>query len=102
MKKSLMDSVCLKLVDAKLMINGSVTTNDITRHTGLGRQKVSQVFSAYMEANPDAMFYVPSKKKYIAHESFKPCFLDGAKPGEYIDSVMTTFGIFSNKPVEDD
>ncbi|EGU0150149.1 hypothetical protein JFQ72_004395 [Vibrio parahaemolyticus] len=94
MSRPLLDDTVLKLIDAKLLLNGHVTTKDIYRHLGLGRQKVSRVFQDYLEASPDSMIYVPAKKKYMASDSFKPCFLGDVKAGEYIDALITVFGTF--------
>lgn len=95
MSRPLLDDVVLKLIDAKLCLNGHVTSVDIYRHLGLGRQKVSKCFQDYLAANPDAMVYVPSKKKYIASQSFKPRFLGETKAGEFVDAVITVFGMFN-------
>lgn len=62
MSRPLLDDVVMKLIEAKLIIDGSVTTKDIFRHVGLKRQKVSKVFQIYLANNPDAMTYVPSQK----------------------------------------
>ncbi|WP_240997482.1 hypothetical protein [Vibrio owensii] len=62
MSKPLLDDAVLKLIDAKLLLNGHVTSKDIYRHLGLGRQKVSKVFQDYLAANPASMVYVPAKK----------------------------------------
>ncbi|WP_242507072.1 hypothetical protein [Vibrio vulnificus] len=65
MSRPLLDDAVLKLIDAKLILNGHVTSKDIYRHLGLGRQKVSKVFQDYLSANPGSMVYVPSKKKWV-------------------------------------
>jgi hypothetical protein len=93
MSRPLLDEVVLKLIDAKLKLNGHVTSKDIYHHVGLGRQKVSKLFQDYLAANPDSMTYVPSKRKYIASSHFKPVFLDiGAS--EYIDALLLVFGTY--------
>lgn len=51
MSKPLLDDAVLKLIDAKLLLNGHVTSKDIYRHLGLGRQKVSKVFQDYLAAS---------------------------------------------------
>lgn len=94
MSKPLLDDVVLKLIDAKLMINGSVNSADIYRHLGLGRQKVSKVFQDYLAANPDSMVYVPAKRKYIAAPEFEPYFLGNTRPGEFLDALIVVFGVF--------
>ena len=93
MSKALLDEVVLKLIDAKLKLNGHVTSKDIYFHLGLGRQKVSKVFQVYLAANPNSMTYVPSKKKYIACRNFKPVFLESGA-GEYVDALILVFGTF--------
>ena len=98
MSKALLDDVVLKLIDAKLMANGHVTTKDIFFHLGLGRQKCSKVFQVYLKANPNSMVYVPSKKKYIATELFKPVFLD-CSAGSFIDALILVFG--TNQPINE-
>lgn len=95
MSRPLLDDVVLKLIDAKLLLNGHVTSKDIYRHLGLGRQKVSKVFQGYLAANPDSMIYVPAKGKYMATESFKPFFLGDVKAGEFVDALITVFGTFA-------
>ncbi len=95
MSKPLLDDVVLKLIDAKLTLNGHVTSKDVYRHLGLGRQKVSKVFQDYLAANPDSMIYVPAKKKYIATDSFKSVFLGDVKAGEFVDALITVFGTFN-------
>lgn len=65
MSKALLDDTVLKLIDTKLVLNGSVTSKDVYRHLGLGRQKVSKVFQDYLAANPDSMVYVPAKRKFL-------------------------------------
>lgn len=95
MSRPLLDDAVLKLIDAKLVLNGHVTSQDIFRHLGLGRQKVSKVFQDYLAANPDSMIYVPAKKKYIATDSFNPCFLGDVKAGEFVDALITVFGTFT-------
>lgn len=96
MSRPLLDETVKKLIDAKLVLNGSVTTVDIFRHLGLGRQKVSKVFQDYLAENPDAMTYVPSKKKYIANASFQPRFLAEVKAGEFVDALTVVFGTFDS------
>ncbi|WP_105903634.1 hypothetical protein [Vibrio gangliei] len=96
MSRPLLDETVLKLIDAKLALNGHVTSKDIYRHLGLGRQKVSKVFQDYLSANPDSMIYVPAKRKYIATSSFKPCFLGEVKAGEFVDALTIVFGTFNN------
>lgn len=97
MSRALLDDAVLKLIDAKLALNGSVTSKDIYRHLGLCRQKASKVFQFYLEENPDSMVYIPSKRKYVASETFTPRFLGEIKPGEFIDALVIVFGVFSNK-----
>lgn len=94
MSKPLLDEVILKLIDSKLLLNGHVTSQDIKHHLGLGRQKVSKVFQFYLEHNPNSMVYIPSKKKYIATDDFKPRFLGDIKPGEFIDALLIVFGTY--------
>jgi hypothetical protein len=65
MSKALLDDTVLKLIDTKLVLNGSVTSKDVYRHLGLVRQKVSKVFQDYLAANPDSMVYVPAKRKFL-------------------------------------
>lgn len=96
MSKALLDEAVLKLIDAKLALNGSVTSKDVYRHLGLGRQKVSKVFQDYLAANPDSMVYVTAKRKYIASPDFKPHFLGDTKAGEFVDALITVFGTFTN------
>lgn len=57
---------------------------------------MSKVFQDYLAANPDAMIYVPAKKKYMVTASFKPCFLGGVKAGEFVDALITVFGTFTD------
>ncbi len=95
MSRSLLDDTVLKLIDAKLVLNGHVTSKDIYRHLGLGRQKVSKVFQYYLAANPDSMCYVPAKKKYMATDSFTPYFLGDVKAGEFVDALTIVFGTFT-------
>ncbi|CED58023.1 putative uncharacterized protein (plasmid) [Aliivibrio wodanis] len=92
MSKRLLDDTVLKLIDAKLVIDGNITSKDVYFHLGLCRQKVSRVFQDYLSQNPDAMIYVPSKKKYIATESFKPHFFDEADAKIFIDALVVVFG----------
>ncbi|GIU21029.1 hypothetical protein [Shewanella sp. MBTL60-007] len=96
MSRALLDDVVKKLIDAKLVLNGSVTSVDIYRHTGLGRQKVSKLFQEYLSANPNAMTYMPGQRKYIANDSFEPCFLGDTKAGEFIDALIVVFGTFDS------
>lgn len=102
MSRPLLDDAVLKLIDAKLMLNGHVTSKDIYRHLGLGRQKVSKVFQYYLAANPDSMIYVPAKKKYMVTDSFKPCFLGEVKVGEFVDALITVFGTFNESENKND
>lgn len=95
MSRPLLDDVVLKLIDAKLLLNGHVTTIDIYRHLGLSRQKASKKFQDYLAANPNSMIYDPAKRKYIASDTFKPYFLGDIKAGEFVDAVITVFGIFN-------
>ncbi|MGF1905315.1 hypothetical protein [Aliivibrio salmonicida] len=92
MSRPLLDDAVLKLIDAKLVINGNITSKDVYFHLGLCRQKVSRVFQDYLAQNPDSMVYVPSKKKYIATESFKPHFLGDTNAGAFIDALIVVFG----------
>ena len=96
MSRPLLDDVVLKLIDAKLALNGHVTTVDIYRHLGLGRQKVSKVFQDYLAANLDSMRYVPAKRKYMVTASFKPCFLGDVSAGAYVDALTVVFGVFES------
>lgn len=93
MSRPLLDDVVLKLIDAKLVLNGHVTSKDIYRHVGLSRQKVSRIFQKYLEANPNAMKYIPSQKKYVASDKFKPSFLENTNAGDYIEATIIVFGI---------
>ena len=102
MSRPLLDDAVLKLIDAKLMLNGHVTSKDIYRHLGLGRQKVSKVFQYYLAANPDSMIYVPAKKKYMVTDSFKPCFLGEVKAVEFVDALITVFGTFNESENKND
>lgn len=92
MSKRLLDNTVLKLIDAKLVIDGNITSKDVYFHLGLCRQKVSRVFQDYLSQNPDAMVYVPSKRKYIASESFKPRFLGDTDASAFIDALVVVFG----------
>ncbi|NOH36586.1 hypothetical protein [Vibrio chagasii] len=96
MSRPLLDDAVLKLIDAKLALNGHVTSVDIYRHLGLSRQKVSKVFQDYLAANPDSMHYVPAKRKYMASQSFKPCFLGDVPAGVYVDALTVVFGVFDS------
>ena len=96
MARPLLDDVILKLIDAKLYLNGHVTSKDIYRHLGLSRQKTSKVFQDYLVANPNSMVYLPAKKKYMVTDTFQPCFLGEVKAGEFVDALITVFGTFSD------
>ena len=74
MPKPLLDDAVLKLIDAKLLLNGHVTSKDIS----------------------GSMVYVPAKKKYMATDDFKPCFLGDVKAGEFVDALITVFGTFTD------
>lgn len=100
MSRPLLDDAVLKLIDAKLLLNGHVTSKDVYHHLGLCRQKVSKVFQDYLAANPDSMIYVPAKRKYMATDSFKPCFLGDVKAGAFVDALITVFGTFTDNKVE--
>lgn len=92
MSRPLLDDAVLKLIDAKLVINGNITTKDVYFHLGLGRQKVSKVFQDYLAQNPNSMVHVPAKRKYIATESFKPHFLGDTDAKAFIDALVVVFG----------
>ena len=92
MSRPLLDDAVLKLIDAKLVINGNITTKDVYFHLGLGRQKVSRVFQDYLAQNPNSMAHVTAKRKYIATESCKPHFLGDTDAKAFIDALVVVFG----------
>lgn len=95
MSRALLDDVVLKLIDALLIKNGHVTSRDVYKHVGLGRQKVSTLFQIYLNQNPNSMSYVPSKRKYIVSDSFKPQFLNEDEAEIFIKSLEIVFGTFT-------
>lgn len=97
MSRALLDNVVLKLIDALLIKNGHITSRDVYKYVGFGRQKVSALFQIYLSTNPNSMSYVPSKKKYIASESFNPRFLHEDDAEIFIQSLEIVFGTFNEE-----
>lgn len=93
MKQGIPDLTVFKLIEARLILDGSVTSNVIYRSLGLGRQSVSKLFTKYQAENPNSMTYMPGKRRYVATDSFRAIYLD-CRAGEYLDALQVVFGTF--------
>lgn len=87
-----MKRVYFKFIDAKLMADGAIGTNDLIDSFGIGRQQASKLFREYKEINPDNMAYTPkgAGSKYNKLETFKPVSLEG-DAGEFLECLEVVF-----------
>ncbi len=92
MSKSLLDEPIFKYIDAHLSVYGHIKSNDVCSAFGLGRQKVSGVFTAYRAKFPLNMTHNVHEKCYMANETFKVNLLGNTKPQDYINAVNLVFG----------
>lgn len=91
MSRALLDDVVLKYIDAKLLVDGYITTKDLNVVFTLGRQKSSKLFSCYREASPNNMVHDLNKRKYVIGSGFKAVYLRDKCPKEYLKSTTIVF-----------
>ena len=91
MSRPLLDEAVLKYVDAKLALDGHIKTNDVGEAFGLGRQKVSKVFTEYRSTFPANMYHDVKAKCYVRGDKFKTHYLGDTLPDDYLDAVAVVF-----------
>ncbi|HCE4694621.1 TPA: hypothetical protein NGU23_004228 [Vibrio parahaemolyticus] len=96
MSRPLLDDAVFKFIDAKLLIHGCITTVDVSKAFGLGRQKVSGLFTKYRNAHPHNMHHDVHQKCYVRDDTFDAGYLTNISPNAYLDAVYVVFG----KPIE--
>ncbi|MFM2611753.1 hypothetical protein [Vibrio campbellii] len=91
MSRPLLDDVICKFIDAKLSKDGSITTVDVSKAFGLGRQKVSSVFTKYRNDHPQNMHHDVLKKCYVRSDNFEAKQLINVSPEKYLNAVSVVF-----------
>lgn len=91
MSRALLDEAVLKYVDAKLAVAGQIKTNDVAEAFGLGRQKISRIFTEYRTVFPANMHHDVNAKCYVRGEKFKTHYLGKTLPDDYIAAVAVVF-----------
>lgn len=92
MSRPLLDQAVYKFIDAKLSKDGRITSVDVSNAFGLGRQKVSSVFTKYRTDYPKNMHHDFHRKCYVRGNDFKAYLLTTHSPEEYINAVGVIFG----------
>lgn len=92
MSRALLDEAVLKFVDATLLIDGRITTRNVANAFGLGRQKISGLFTKYRELFPLNMHHDFNQKCYVRGKSFEANLLTEHSPEDYISAVNIIFG----------
>lgn len=97
MSRALIDEIVLRYIDAKLMVDGHITTKDINGIFDISRQKSSNLFTIYKDAAPKNMVHDLKQKKYIVQTGFLPAYLGEQDPSLYIESLKVVFAPPPNK-----
>ncbi|AZS26307.1 hypothetical protein DYL72_15470 [Vibrio anguillarum] len=92
MSRPLFDEAVCKFIDAKLSKDGSITTVDVFNAFGLGRQKVSRIFTKYRNDHPHNMHHDVHQKCYVRGDDFEAVQLISVSPEEYLNAVCVVFG----------
>ena len=88
----LLDDVIFKFIDAKLISDGRIKTNDVCSVFGIGRQKVSATFTKYRKANPKNMKHDINEKCYVIKKGFLAANIKQEEAEEYLKAVRVVFG----------
>ncbi|RZQ33205.1 hypothetical protein [Vibrio vulnificus] len=91
MSRPLLDEAVLKFIDAKLCKDGSITSTQVSKAFGLGRQKISSLFTKYRNDYPENMHHDVTKKCYVRGENFAAHLLARVTPEEYLNAVVIVF-----------
>ncbi|MER0262598.1 hypothetical protein ABRZ80_20520 [Vibrio vulnificus] len=91
MSRPLLDEAVLKFIDAKLLKDGSITSKQVSKAFGLGRQKISSLFTKYRNDYPDNMHHDLTQKCYVRGEKFTAHLLTKATPEDYLNAVAIVF-----------
>lgn len=91
MSKRLLDDAVFKFIDAKLIIDGRITSTEVTRAFGLGRQKVSALFGVYRASCPENMRHDTVQRCYVRCDGFKSFKLTDVDPHDYTSAVSIVF-----------
>ncbi|APX10050.1 hypothetical protein SL034_004229 [Vibrio harveyi] len=91
MSKPLLDQAIYKFIDAKLSKDGRITSVDVSKAFGLGRQKVSSVFTKYRSDYPRNMYHSVNKKCYLRGNLFEANALGDTLPETFLDAVSVVF-----------
>lgn len=92
MSRALLDEAVLKFIDAKLSIEGRITSTEVINAFGLGRQKISSLFTQYRGLCPNNMHHDVSLKCYVRGDKFKAKLLTNKTPEDYLQAVEIIFG----------
>lgn len=92
MSRPLLDQAVYKFIDAKLSKDGRITSVDVSKAFGLGRQKVSGVFTKYRNDYPQNMRHDVHEKCYVRGDDFNAVLLINVSPEEYLNAVSVVFG----------
>ena len=96
MSRPLLDQAVYKFIDAKLSKDGRITSVDVSRAFGLGRQKVSSVFTKYRTDYPKNMHHDVHQKCYVRGCDFEAAQLNPTSPDDYLNAVNVVFGEQTN------
>lgn len=91
MSRALLNDVVMNYIDAKLSVDGHITTKDITNVFTLNRQSASRLFAQYKERYPGNMHHDTGARKYVKSEGFSLGCLGEKSPSEYLRSVVFVF-----------
>nr|WP_275660736.1 hypothetical protein [Vibrio mediterranei] len=75
-----------------MLIDGRITSTDVIQVFGLGRQKVSALFTRYRVDYPENMYHDVKQKCYVVHDTFKAGLPSDSSPDDYLRAVNIVFG----------
>lgn len=74
------------MVETLALWEGRLTTREITKAFGIGRQQASKVINLYKAQHPQNLIYDASSKCYHAADDFNPVYTSGAA-NEYLQQL---------------
>jgi len=83
----------LMLIEAQLLVNGTLTRNQLIDRYGISKKTASLLIKTYSECCPGQMILdkTPRRPLYIRSETCKPCLLKSLKLAK--DYLNTSFSL---------
>lgn len=78
--------LAFRMVETLALWEGRLTTREITKAFGVGRQQASKVINLYKDQHPKNLVYDASSKCYHAADDFIPVYTSGAA-NEYLQQL---------------